>query len=93
MVVPALRPSTTIDESSIADNAATAAAVDECPAVAENTVAEITVADVAVMKSCIVCDEKCVKVKKCKLCKSGCYCSRECRKKDVGRHAEICGHI
>ena len=44
-------------------------------------------------KCCRVCTEVCDEVKRCHLCKSGCYCSRECRKQDESAHEEICGYI
>ena len=30
-------------------------------------------------KLCLSCGKVCVKIKKCADCKSGCYCSRQCR--------------
>ena len=44
-------------------------------------------------KCCRVCTKVCDEVKRCHLCKSGCYCSRECRKQDESAHEEICGYI
>ena len=45
-------------------------------------------------KQCVVCQKECLKkIKRCKKCLSGCYCSRNCREADGKEHEELCGHI
>ena len=45
-------------------------------------------------KKCIVCRRECSKrIKRCKTCKGGRYCSRECREAHTEEHKELCDHI
>ena len=45
-------------------------------------------------KKCLVCEKKCNRrIKRCKECKSGVYCSRACRDLHKQDHQELCGHI
>ena len=45
-------------------------------------------------KRCVVCQKECLKkIKRCKKCLSGCYCSRDCREAHGKEHEELCGHI
>ena len=45
-------------------------------------------------KRCIVCDQQCsVKIKRCKCCRGGRYCSSKCRAVDEPNHAVMCGYI
>ena len=45
-------------------------------------------------KRCIVCQKECSeRIKRCKVCKSGRYCSHDCRARHEQDHKEICGHI
>ena len=46
----------------------------------------------AVDKLCLFCWKTCVKVKRCRSCKSGCYCSRQCRDRHVvsEAHQDLC---
>ena len=47
-----------------------------------------------VYKSCVSCKNICYKkVVRCKLCKSGCYCSKVCRRNHKSEHAELCDMI
>ena len=45
-------------------------------------------------KRCIVCKQECsVKIKRCKCCHGGRYCSSKCRAADAMNHAVLCSHI
>ena len=47
------------------------------------------------IKRCLACHQICLKVTKCKACKSGCYCSEACRDSHVpsDAHQTFCSHI
>ena len=45
-------------------------------------------------KRCLVCQKECKKrIKRCRECRGGLYCSGRCREEHAGAHQEICGHI
>ena len=45
-------------------------------------------------KCCVVCKNVCKKkIKRCRKCKSGCYCSRNCRNSHSAEHATLCQAI
>ena len=45
-------------------------------------------------KRCLVCEEECSKrIKRCKSCKGGLYCSRKCRNAHAEVHQELCQYI
>ena len=47
-----------------------------------------------VKKYCVVCKNVCKsKIKRCRKCKSGCYCSRSCRNSHSAEHATLCQAI
>ena len=46
-----------------------------------------------VSKLCLACKKVCLKITRCKECKSGCYCSRTCRKKHAETHLMLCKYI
>ena len=50
--------------------------------------------DVMKYKRCVVCQNECNKrIKRCKSCKGGLYCSRKCREAHADKHQELCEHI
>ena len=60
----------------------------ELPSSGEETI------EAAQFKCCVVCKRKCIrKRKRCKQCRSGCYCSKSCRERHKDEHASLCGHI
>ena len=42
---------------------------------------------------CLQCRKECKKIRRCKECKSGLYCSSKCRKEHKEQHKELCTHI
>ena len=45
-------------------------------------------------KKCLVCRNECNRrIKRCKSCKGGLYCSRKCRDAHTAIHKDLCGHI
>ena len=45
-------------------------------------------------KRCVVCQEEClVRIKRCKQCKGGCYCSGKCRENHKRDHKALCESI
>ena len=45
-------------------------------------------------KRCVVCQKECsVRIKRCKQCKGGCYCSGKCRENHKTEHRELCENI
>ena len=50
--------------------------------------------DVMKYKRCVVCQNECKKrIKRCKSCKGGLYCSRKCREAHADEHQQLCEHI
>ena len=50
--------------------------------------------DVMKYKRCVVCQNECDKrIKRCKSCKGGLYCSRKCREAHADEHQQLCEHI
>ena len=45
-------------------------------------------------KKCVVCEKECrVRIKRCKDCSGGRYCSRACRDAHKPQHRDLCGYI